>query len=59
MTSLRTVSIQRDGTRSTIDLFTDTAAILDSIVLANTLWDAQGANDPKNCTVLQCGVMPI
>ena len=31
----------------TIDFFTDTAAILDSIVLANTLWDAQGANDPK------------
>ena len=30
-----------------IDLFTDTAAILDSIVLAKTLWDAQGANDPK------------
>jgi len=37
-----------------IDLFTDTAAILDSIVLAKTLWDAQGENDPKNCTVLQC-----
>jgi len=27
--------------------FSDTAAILDSIVLAETLWDAQGANDPK------------
>jgi len=39
-----------------IDLFTDTAAILDYIVLANTLWVAQGANDP---ITVQCGVASI
>jgi hypothetical protein len=31
----------------TIDLFTDMAAILNSIVLSKTLWDAEGANIGK------------
>jgi hypothetical protein len=34
---------------TTIDLFYDTAAILNSIVFGKTLWGAQGANARKNC----------